>query len=236
MSVLGRTKPLKNVTSLPCFWKTGSEKASDWSEPRRCLEDGTSQITPQKGVNFIRRKLNIEKLSVIWHSWWSEEMLPRKPRVFSSHWGWALSVHRGPELPQSLHSPLWSPSSSQLKALNSYYWAESELLTTCRYVRKINRKTNVHLRNQMLAIIATRQPTEHSVLQMWTLDKCIARFIFNSAEKLDLFETASRGQLWLSIQGGQSWLVNIKQIYCLLYREHRANAAVIWLKHILGSN
>ena len=127
MSVLGRTKPLKNVTSLPCFWKTGSEKASDWSEPLRCLEDGRSQIMQQKPDNFIRRILNIEELSVIWHSWWSEEMFPRKPRVFSSHWDSALSAHRGPELPQSLHSPLWSPSSSQLKALNSYYWAADNM-------------------------------------------------------------------------------------------------------------
>ena len=129
MRVLGRTKPLKNVTSLPCFWKTGSEKASDWSDPRRCLQDDQSNKATKtlilSGEYWI---LNIDQLSVIWRSCWSEEMFPRSPREFSSDWDWALSSHRGPECPpcppyhQSLHSLLWWPSSSQLKALNSYYW------------------------------------------------------------------------------------------------------------------
>ena len=45
MRVLGRTKPLKNVTSLPCFWKTGSEKASDWSDPLLCLRGQSNNAT-----------------------------------------------------------------------------------------------------------------------------------------------------------------------------------------------
>ena len=160
--------------------------------------------------------MNIDQLSVIWRSCWSEEMFPRSPRVFSSHWDWALSSHRGPEsLPSppshhSLHSLLWSPSSSQLKASNSYYWHADNM-----QIFEEDKQKN--------KCSSSKSYVGQSVLQMWT--SVVWRWLHFTFSGEIRFVSNSRPRPVLNLNLSLDWLTLSRYFvyYQLLPNQRRSH-------------
>ena len=102
------------------------------------------------------------------------------------------------------------------------------LLTTCRYLRKINRKTNVRLLNHMLAMASRLHNPSYKCRQVYG---CLHFQFSREIGFVWIWNSKPRPVLNLCKAVSLDWLTLSR--YIVYYR---APAAVIWLKHILGSN